>query len=361
MREGVRQQTLEVLLQDLSKQPPVSKTLRNLTSIAERAIAAALAMARAEVRKRLLPSDRRLLDNPHFHFGIFALGRLAINELDVGSDLDLLFVNDASHFREREAVRQISFRLAEKVLSILTSYTREGPLYSVDLRLRPSGKEGELVQEAGYLLEYFRSGAQTWEHAAYLKLRPVGGDAEWAKKIQRRLRETIFHAVKTEMLRVDLLDIRSRLEQSSAEDSSTNSFDLKQSAGGLYDIEFALAYAHLKHSTPYPTGYPLSQAVSSARRRKILSGPPIGLFEAATSFYRAIDHAVRLWAGKPVRAIDQAFLSTLPCCRLLPLKSAYPSLWTCASDQGEGIAAQAMKVCERTARAVREGMEETFQ
>ena len=186
-RHEIRRQVFDILVEDVLRQPPLAVSLRRLTETAERAVAGALTLATRQLSGRVSAATRKILKSSDFHFGIFGLGRLASNELDVGSDLDLFFACDYASFKAREAVHEVAFRLAETVVSILTSYTREGPLYRVDLRLRPSGKEGELVQDATYLIEYFRGIAKGWEHAAYLKL-PRSGRRSHASPSGARLR-----------------------------------------------------------------------------------------------------------------------------------------------------------------------------
>ncbi|MBZ5535494.1 MAG: hypothetical protein LAO31_06015 [Acidobacteriia bacterium] len=358
-RYEIRRQIFDTLAEDVLRQPPVGRSLQRLTETAEKAVAGALTLAIGQLSARSPVATRKILKNPDFHFGIFGLGRLASNELDVGSDLDLFFACDYASFKSRESVREVAFRLAETVVSILTSYTREGPLYRIDLRLRPSGKEGELVQDATYLIEYFRGIAKSWEHAAYLKLRPLAGDLSWAKTVSRKLTNASFSGVRPQVLREDLLDIRTRLEE--AAHSLEGSFDLKQGRGGVYDIEFALAYSHFKNGMRYRAGSTLREAVGTARHRGILSDSTAAVFEEAILLYRVLDHSIRLIQGKSSPTVDQKIIQEIP----LHLQGRIMSTLTSSSSVSRFVsgnpADEVMAACNRTAILVRRGMEQTFE
>src|SRR5262249_37900775 len=100
---------------------------------------------------------------------VFALGRLGTEEFDIGSDADLLFV------RAPEADEEEARLDAERLVHALAAYTKEGPLFAVDARLRPHGGEGELVTTATQLEKYLAEEAQPWEALTYSKLRFVAG------------------------------------------------------------------------------------------------------------------------------------------------------------------------------------------
>ena len=68
-------------------------------------------------------------------------------------------------------------------MEALTAYTRDGTVFPVDARLRPHGREGELIVTPAQLETYFRDEAKPWEALTYLKLRYVAGDRELAEHV----------------------------------------------------------------------------------------------------------------------------------------------------------------------------------
>src|SRR5208337_705736 len=108
-------------------------------------------------------------------------------EFDLLSDADVLFVCDEPAARDSEEMR----RAAEHMMEVLTAYTRDGTVFPVDARLRPHGREGELIVTPTQLSAYFREEAQPWEALTYVKLRYVAGDRNLADRALHIVREGI--------------------------------------------------------------------------------------------------------------------------------------------------------------------------
>ena len=149
-----RFQQLQVLLigfRDVHRQDSLGRTLHSLTGLARACLTAGQAAASRFAGGAWEASGR---------FAVLGLGRLGYQELDYGSDLDLIFVADPP--RAESGFLDAAQKRAEILIHLLTAVTQEGSLYSIDLRLRPAGGEGELVQTRPGILDYFREKAQTW-------------------------------------------------------------------------------------------------------------------------------------------------------------------------------------------------------
>ncbi|HEY9405117.1 MAG TPA: hypothetical protein VIQ24_20865, partial [Pyrinomonadaceae bacterium] len=154
------------------------------TELATASINAAYFIARREMARRYgnLAAGPRLC--------VLGLGRLASGGMDYGSDLDLVIVYDAAvpspvgTLTREEAYT----RLVELMVSALSSLTRAGYVYRVDLRLRPDGKNGALVRSSESFVEYLRTRTNVWEWLAYVKLRAVGGDLELGRAAEAEAR-----------------------------------------------------------------------------------------------------------------------------------------------------------------------------
>ena len=165
--------------------------------------------------------------------------------------------------------------------------------------------------------------------------------------------------MKPETLKEDLLDIRARVQEASG--SSETSLDLKQGRGGIYDIEFALAYSHLKNGKRYRAGLTLREAVETARRSKILSESIATVFDEAIPLYRILDHSIRLIRGKTSPALDQKIIQEVP----VHLQGRIMSAFASSSGMGPFVrgnqADEVMALCTRMADRVRCGMEQAFE
>ena len=131
-----------------------------------------------------------------------ALGRLGTGEFDLLSDADVLFVC------EDQGVRAAMGRTAEQFMENLTAYTRDGTVFPVDARLRPHGREGELIVTPAQLETYFREEAQPWEALTYVKLRHVAGDQSLSNRVLNIVRDGIAKMAEKPDFGAELADVR---------------------------------------------------------------------------------------------------------------------------------------------------------
>ncbi len=152
------------------------------TSLAAASINTGLLVARREMARRY----GRLAAGPRL--AALALGRLASGGMDYGSDLDLVLVYDEEVPSPVEGLtcEQAYARMVELLVNALSSFTRDGHLYRVDLRLRPDGKNGPLASPARAFVDYLGARAEVWEWLAHVKLRAVAGDLEFGRAVESR-------------------------------------------------------------------------------------------------------------------------------------------------------------------------------
>jgi glutamate-ammonia-ligase adenylyltransferase len=176
------------------------------------------------------------------------MGKLGGGELNYHSDLDIIFVYD--HQGESDGEKQISnheyfAKLAQKIISILTMQTREGFVYKIDTRLRPSGNSGPLVTSLDSFLEYHRKQAQIWERQAMTKARVVLGDEALAGQLHDIIRHTVYGTTIDAEGGQEIWRLRMRMENELARESDGN-YNIKTGRGGMVDVEFAVQFLQLK-------------------------------------------------------------------------------------------------------------------
>ena len=217
---------------------------------------------------------------------VLALGRLGTREMDLGSDADLVFVAADAEVQQR--LRPV----AEKFLHIISGYTSEGTLFPVDVRLRPRGGEGELVQTADGMLDYFRSSAAVWEAATYLKARPIALNRalgeHWCSRLQGILKEKLSA---WETVSAELRGMRQRLEDEGGKEN------FKTGPGGVYDIDYILSGLALRAGAVWQAGRPWAEQIEGLTDAE-LSGEERKELREAARLFRAVDHAIRLTTGK---------------------------------------------------------------
>jgi glutamate-ammonia-ligase adenylyltransferase len=268
LRQQFRQALFVSGARDLYYSRNVFDALEENTAAANRALQSALAIADA-------PSG----------FAVMALGRLGSREFDLLSDADVLFVTDKA--TKLDDAR----RAAERTMESLTAYTRDGTVFPVDARLRPQGREGELVTTPTQLARYFVRDAKPWEAISYLRLRFVAGNIGVGELALASVREGITDMAERPEFDRALGDMRSRLELS---DSAPNS---KAWPGGEYDIDFLAGQLQAKHRI-WSQGS-LLERVRLLRENDLLGEQECRELAASAEFLRTLEHFVRLVTGRP--------------------------------------------------------------
>jgi len=188
---------------------------------------------------------------------VIGYGKLGGLELGYGSDLDVVFVHDASGEVQRTegpAVIEAGMlfaRMTRRIVHLLTTPTGAGVLYEVDTRLRPSGKGGLLVTSLTAFEAYQRDNAWTWEHQALLRARAVAGEPRVREAFEALRVRVLVEAVRRDGLRGEVAAMRERM-RNELSSGTAELFDLKQDAGGIADIEFLVQYLVLQNTGARP-------------------------------------------------------------------------------------------------------------
>ena len=189
-------------------------------------------------------------------FAIIAYGKLAGLEMGYGSDLDLVFVYDArgddqvTDGQTSIANPDFFFRVARRVISVLTTRSITGRMYEVDTRLRPSGRSGMLVSSLQAFDKYQRESAWTWEHQALLRSRAIAGAAHVREAFEKLRKSVLRESIRRDDLRDQVIEMRQRM-LAEAPRVGKGRFDIKHARGGLQDIEFIVQYLVLNYAHEY--------------------------------------------------------------------------------------------------------------
>ncbi len=192
---------------------------------------------------------------------MLGFGKLGGIELGYSSDLDMVFLfsdayngghtnAEAENSREVDNLQFFS-RLSLRIMHILQTQTPAGTLYEADMRLRPNGNSGLIVNSFKAFREYELEKAWTWEHQALVRARFVGGD-ERLEEDYRTIRQEILSIKRDpETLKQEVRDMRKKIREALVK-KKTGMFDIKQGFGGIADIEFMVQYLVLKNAAQHP-------------------------------------------------------------------------------------------------------------
>jgi len=226
---------------------------------------------------------------------ILAYGKLGGKELGYGSDLDIVFVYDDHH----EQAGEIYAVYVRKLIHWLSVKTSEGDLYEIDTALRPNGNSGLLVTSleafADYQTQRGSNTAWTWEHQAMTRARSCGGDTALREKLEA-VREEVINAPRDHhALKDEIIAMRNKL--SAARPVKPDVFDVKHSAGGMVDVEFAVQYLVLAFARQHPALLANVGNIQLLERSEQAGLLPSGVGVAAGNAYRAlrkVQHQARL-------------------------------------------------------------------
>lgn len=270
------------------------------TALAAASLDAALLIASREMARRFGAFDAAA------RIAVLGLGRLGGGGMDYGSDLDVVLVYDdaAPSPLSQLGHTEVYARLTELFVAALSSITRDGSLYRVDLRLRPDGRNGATCSAARAFVDYLNERACEWEWLAYVKLRAAAGDLEFGTRIEEEARRTIHTAARRasdEALRAETRRVRERLEKERTK-RSAGATDIKYGAGGMLDVYFATRYLQLRDNVP-DTGQDRSTRATLERLRAAgsLTEPDFSLMDESYAQLRLLDHALRLIVGRSTR------------------------------------------------------------
>jgi glutamate-ammonia-ligase adenylyltransferase len=184
-------------------------------------------------------------------FAVVALGKLGGREMTATSDLDLVFIYthsaDATVSNGKKPLAPSAYfaRASQRFIAALTASTAEGPLYEVDMRLRPSGNQGPVAVSFERFVQYHREHSWTWERMALTRARVISGPRALRERVEAAIRETLTQPSDTAAVVADARAMRDKL---AAQFPGRDKWDIKFAPGGLVDIEFIAQTLQLCHA-----------------------------------------------------------------------------------------------------------------
>jgi [glutamine synthetase] adenylyltransferase / [glutamine synthetase]-adenylyl-L-tyrosine phosphorylase len=264
-----KSQVIRVAASDILAERPLMKVSDALTDIAEVVLESVLQLALAPLVARhgwpLLASQSQNQTNQrastdHPQFAIIGYGKLGGLEMSYASDLDIVFLHNIDEQADTDGEKPLSgfqfcARLAQKIMTLLSTQTLDGRIYEVDTRLRPSGASGLLVSSLRAFELYQQENAWLWEHQALVRARSIAGDTSVREVFENIRLRILTQPRDPEVVRTEVSNMRQKMQDhlgSTKTQKENGIFHLKQDAGGIVDIEFMAQYAVLAWSNAEP-------------------------------------------------------------------------------------------------------------
>jgi glutamate-ammonia-ligase adenylyltransferase len=236
---------------------------------------------------------------------VVALGKAGSGEMMAGSDLDLMLVYDhpadapESDGRQRLPASQYFGRAAQAVVAALTVPTRDGKLYDVDMRLRPSGNKGPVAVSLAAFERYHGESAWTWERLALTRARVIAGPAKLSVRVTAAIGQGLRQGDPASV-RADTLAMRQRLLRDLP---PKGPYDIKLRRGGLLELEFIAQSLQLRYGGTGGVFDPCTrQALRNLADSRLLPAAEAGMLIAADAAWRATQGLLRIALGRAIPA-----------------------------------------------------------
>ena len=323
LRRAHHSQLLRILVRDIQGLLSVRDVADELSMLADSILALAIPMC----WNFLPPKLRGALQgfDVQNNFAVIAYGKLGGKELGYGSDLDVVFLYDD----DSDLATERYTALVRKLINWLTAKTSEGDLYEIDTALRPNGNSGLLVQSIRsyetYQLQRGSNTAWTWELQAMTRARCVFGANRLRDQFDSIRAEVLSSQRDTPRLKAEVIAMRQKLY--AAYPAPAEQFDIKHSACGMMDAEFAVQYLILAHAKNHPALLGNVGTIELLRIAEVQQLLPTGVGARAADAYQLLrdkQHAARLQEQK----------AWLPKSELKAEREAVLALWHATFDHG---------------------------
>ncbi|HTO48179.1 MAG TPA: bifunctional [glutamate--ammonia ligase]-adenylyl-L-tyrosine phosphorylase/[glutamate--ammonia-ligase] adenylyltransferase [Burkholderiales bacterium] len=291
LRELRARVLLRVAARDLAGLAPLAEVVGTMSDLAEVALEAAHRHHRARLEAERGPpaGGSDLL--------IVGMGKLGGRELNVSSDVDLVFVypeeGDTTGSRPLSN-HEFFVRLGQRIIRTLADVTPDGQVFRVDMRLRPWGDSGSLATSFDALEQYFVAHGREWERYAWIKSRVVtGGDPQMTDALARIVRPFVYRKYldygSIDAVRQLHAQIRAEVARRDVAD------DVKLGPGGIREIEFIAQSFQLIRGGRDPDlrARATLTVLETLAAKRLLAQDVVDELAAAYVFLRRLEHRLQ--------------------------------------------------------------------
>lgn len=314
LRQFHQKQMLRIIWRDVCKKAQVLEICADISALADAALDCALSVLHATLSEKWGEPIGARSGKP-MQMVVIGMGKLGANELNLSSDIDLMFAypegGETRHAQgESIANQQFFTRLGQALIDALDTVTADGFVFRVDMRLRPYGSEGALVCSFDAMETYYQNHGRDWERYALIKARIVAGDLKEGHGLLKQLRPFVyrryldfsaFDALRSMKLQINKQVRRKGLNK-----------DIKLGSGGIREVEFIVQALQLVHGgrdkrLQEPSLY---KAMTVLQENDYLPEDTVDELREAYAFLRSLEHKLQGLANKQTQtlvsdAVDQ--------------------------------------------------------
>lgn len=309
LRRFARREKLRIAARELlpGAANDVDVTARELSDLADACMELALREALAWADGRF--GVPRTTSGGRCRFVVMGMGKLGGRELNAGSDVDLILFYDTDDGEVGTtgdvSLHEYFVRVTQRFTATLDEATDEGIVWRVDLRLRPEGSRGPLVNSFAAAERYYEAWGRTWERAALVRARPVAGDLALGEEILQALSPFVWRREVNPHLAEEM---SSMLLRARAEAKGDVERDLKLGSGGIREAEFFVQTLQLVWGGREPAirSPNTLEALRRLRSRGLVTDRESRELEASYLALRRFEHRVQFATGLQTHTMPES-------------------------------------------------------
>lgn len=306
LRRFRQRHMLRIIWRDLNRLAPTLETTRDVSWLADACIDQALKHCTAELEAKYGQPIGKRSKEPQA-LVVLAMGKLGAHELNLSSDIDLIFTYPESGNTDsaRRAISNEEFftRVGRALIALLDPVTAEGFVFRVDMRLRPYGESGALVQSFNSLEAYYQEQGRDWERYALIKARPITGTLKARQALMACLQPFVYRryvdysAIESlrAMKQLIVAEVRRRGLQG----------NVKLGSGGIREVEFIAQCFQLIRGGRDITlqRRELCPVLFECAQLGCLPETVVQELQSAYLFLRDVEHAIQAWEDRQTQEL----------------------------------------------------------
>ncbi|OIO73440.1 MAG: glutamine-synthetase adenylyltransferase [Zetaproteobacteria bacterium CG1_02_53_45] len=250
-------------------------------------------------------------------FCVIGLGKLGGRELNLGSDVDPLFVwqgeGQTTGGRQSLPAAEYYMHLSRMLIRLMSERSMDGIVWPVDMRLRPGGDAAAIALDLDGTVNHYLEYGQTWERAMLIKARPVAGDAGLGQSFVEGVAPFIYRRYLDYTTVAALAEMKRRIDGQAGSGGIAPGYDVKRGRGGIREIEFIIQSMQLLHGGRNPglRVQPSMQAIDLLQLAGVIGDEDVDGLKAGYRFWRRIEHAIQSRRGEQTHRLPDGYADYL--------------------------------------------------
>ncbi|MDQ6962430.1 MAG: DUF294 nucleotidyltransferase-like domain-containing protein, partial [Mariprofundaceae bacterium] len=307
VRQCKRQGLRHIIWWELGLGGDVLRSASSLAHWADQFLQASIQMAKQILSKRFghIEGGR---------FCIIGLGKMGGMELNLGSDIDPIFIWEAEEEAKSTGTKKIDARdyyarLSRMIIQLMSERSKDGIVWPMDMRLRPHGSTGPICLSLEATLMHYQYYGQTWERAMLIKARPSAGDLALGDDFIEGIQPFIYRRYLDYTTVQALSEMKERIDANASQSSIGIGFDVKRGRGGIREIEFIIQSLQLLHARKKPQLKIRNSmhALKVIQELGLLSELECQDLKQSYCLWRSIEHALQARKGEQTHNLAKGY------------------------------------------------------